>query len=69
MRPVQPVMLLTSTVLIRITAVTSLSVGLRHERRQASRLTRVAADPAFIALREDILRVILASPQHAREAA
>jgi taurine transport system ATP-binding protein len=29
----------------------------------------VKADPAFIALREDILRVILASPQHAREAA
>jgi taurine transport system ATP-binding protein len=29
----------------------------------------VKADPAFIALREDILKVILASPQHAREAA
>ena len=27
------------------------------------------ADPAFIALREDILRLILGSPQHARAAA
>src|SRR5260370_25782503 len=45
----------------------ALDFGRRFVECKDARL--VKAQPAFIALREDILRVILASPKHAREAA